>query len=186
MIIGPRSLTRGVDLERRAFLHSYEADRDADSSTLAAILAGPLVVAHGISSLYRLSAIDPERCGAGTKTAHSLVGGVGVLDHPGGDLRTGLPRESVGAMAGVAHEPLRLLVVIDATTEQVDRALAAVESVATLARNGWIRIAARPTQSAPDEAPWMLLTRNLGWVPWDGHPGVDSHRHDDERVAVPA
>ncbi|HET8956835.1 MAG TPA: putative inorganic carbon transporter subunit DabA, partial [Microcella sp.] len=73
IIIGPRSLTRGVDLERRAFLHSYDPSTDPDGTALTTILTAPLVVAHWINAQYYFSSVDPDVFGAGSKTVHNLV-----------------------------------------------------------------------------------------------------------------
>ena len=95
VIVGPRELTAGLDLGRRVFLHSYDSAGDVDGVALGTILTGPLVVGHWISSQYYFSTVDPDRYGAGTKPLHNVVGGIGVLEGPGGDLRIGLPLESV-------------------------------------------------------------------------------------------
>jgi len=166
LVIGPRSLTAGIDLERRVFLHSYDELDDADGAILAGILAGPLQVAHWISSQYRLSTIDPERLGAGTKTAHNLVGGAGVIEGGGGDLRLGLPAESVGLAGDRVHEPMRLLVVIDASADHVDSTLSTVPAVATLVTNGWIRVVARPHGGPTTWTPWAVLERDGTWSGW--------------------
>ena len=160
-------------------------DDDTDGAILEAILGGPLVVAHWISSQYRLSTIDPDGLGAGTKTAHNLVGGVGVIEGAGGDIRLGLPAESVGIAGISVHDPMRLLVVIDAETAGVDRALSSVPAVAQLVDNGWIRLAAR-TGGAGDEPAWALRRRGGGWSPW--HPSeAEDHPTADDRpdVALP-
>ncbi len=173
IVIGPRALTAPLDLERRAFLHSYDADDDTDGAILEAILGGPLVVAHWISSQYRLSTIDPAGLGAGTKTAHNLVGGVGVIEGAGGDIRLGLPAESVSLAGTGVHDPMRLLVVIDAETATVDRALRSVPAVAQLVDNGWIRLAGR-AGGAGDSPAWALRRRGGGWHPW--HPSEAEDR----------
>ncbi|MBW4032958.1 MAG: DUF2309 domain-containing protein, partial [Acidobacteria bacterium] len=79
MIVGPRATTRGVDLQRRVFLHSYDAAADPDGTGLESILTAPVVVAQWINHQYYFSAIDPERWGAGTKTIHNAIGTLGVL-----------------------------------------------------------------------------------------------------------
>ena len=164
LVIGPRILTSRVDLERRVFLHSYDSDSDSDDSALAAIMGGPLLVAHWISSQYRLSAIDPDRFGAGTKPAHNLVGGIGVTEGAGGDLRLGLPLESLSSAGIRTHEPMRLLVVVDAPTERVDRVTGRNDAVGRLVTNGWIRLVAR-TQ-IDGASIWMIRDRDGSWTQW--------------------
>ena len=176
LIVGPRALTRGVDLGRRAFLHSYDAGADTDGAVLEAVMTGPLVVAHWISAQYFASTVDPRRFGAGAKPLHNVVGTLGVLEGPGGDLRLGLPAESVSARGVPVHEPMRLLVVVDAPAARVDRVLGANPAVARLVRNGWVRLVARGDGGRS----WAERSRAGAWLepsttddPVDGddHPG---------------
>ena len=169
LVIAPRSVTSRVDLGRRVFLHSYDAGRDHDGRSLAAILSGPLLVAHWISSQYRYSATDPSRFGAGNKPTHNLIGGAGVIDGAGGDLRLGLPAESLGAPGLAGHEPMRLLVVIDAPTTRVDRLLAELPAVDRLVTNGWIRLVAADHDGRSRS--WSLRQRDGGWTPARSEPG---------------
>ena len=108
-VAAPRSLTAGLDLRGRAFLHDYDPEQDPDGALLETILTAPLVVAHWINAQYFFSACDPEALGAGSKTAHNPVGALGVLTGPGGDLRTGLAEQSVRYLGRPTHEPVRLL-----------------------------------------------------------------------------
>lgn len=73
-IVAPRSVTAGLDLQRRTFLHSYEAEVDTDGSALETILTAPLVVARRINCQYYFSTVSPQVFGAGTKTIHNVVG----------------------------------------------------------------------------------------------------------------
>ena len=161
MVIGPRSTTAGVDLGRRVFLHSYEAAQDPDGAVLRAIFGGPLVVAHWISSQYLFSSLLPDAFGAGTKATHNPIGDLGVLAGPSGDLRRGLPLQSVAMPGCPGHEPLRLLAVVEAPLDAIDAALDATPAVAQLVRNGWMALAAR---CGPGE-PWSRRTDD-GWEAW--------------------
>lgn len=161
MVIGPRSTTAGVDLGRRVFLHSYAAEQDPEGAVLRAIFGGPLVVAHWISSQYLFSTLDPERFGAGTKATHNVLGDLGVLSGPSGDLRRGLPLQSVAVPGCPGHEPLRLLAVVEAPLERIEAVLADTPAVDGLIRGDWMAMAARP---APD-APWSRRTAS-GWEAW--------------------
>ena len=87
-MVGPRSLTAGVDLGAARFLHSHGAARDPDGGTLATILTapdgrGPLDQRPVLLLLGR-----PDVFGAGDKAQHNPVAGVGVLTGDGGDLRS--------------------------------------------------------------------------------------------------
>lgn len=161
LIIGPRSLSQRANLGRRAFLHSYEQGHDPDGIALETILTAPLVVAHWINAQYYFSAVDPEVFGAGSKTVHNLIGGAGVVSGPTGDLRLGLPWQSIGTRAGLHHEPVRLLVVVDAPRERIDRIIASADVVADLVHGEWV-IMVRPS-SIPGQ--WERRTRD-GWEPY--------------------
>lgn len=143
-VIGPRSLTAHADLGRRVFLHSYDAAGDPDGSTLAGILTAPLVVAQWINAQYYFSATDPERFGAGSKAVHNVIGDIGVLSGAGGDLRRGLPLQSVRAGSRLLHEPVRLLAVVEGSLDHIDRAIAESSTLHRLVTNNWIHLVARP------------------------------------------
>ncbi len=160
LVIGPRTLSQHADLGRRVFLHSYAAQHDPDGVALETILTAPLVVAHWINAQYYFSAVDPEVFGAGSKTVHNLIGGSGVISGPTGDLRIGLPWQSIGTREGLHHEPVRLLVVVDAPRERIDRIIDSAEVVADLVHGEWV-IMVRP---GPTPGTWERRTRE-GWQP---------------------
>jgi uncharacterized protein YbcC (UPF0753/DUF2309 family) len=136
-----RARTRGVDLEGRAFLHNYDWTTDDDNSVLRLILSAPMVVASWINLQYFASTVDNAVFGCGTKALHNRVDSLGVVLGNAGDLRTGLPLQSVYAADGSwHHEPLRLQVVVEAPRERVEEALAALPDVNALVKNGWVRL----------------------------------------------
>ena len=134
-IIGRRWRTRGLFLDRRAFLVSYDPTNDRDASILARTLAAVGPVGAGINLEYYFSAVDRLGYGSGTKLPHNITGLIGVMDGHASDLRTGLPWQMVEI-----HEPMRLLVVIDATPERILEAAAQAPAVARLAENHWIQL----------------------------------------------
>lgn len=142
-IVGPRTLTRAIDLEGRAFLHDYDWRTDASGEALATILTAPMVVAQWINCQYLFSTLDNDRFGAGDKTVHNPVGGFGVLRGNGGDLAVGLPRQSLFHDDGTpAHVPQRLTTIVHAP---LDRVAETIEGHAVLRRlfgNGWVRLIA--------------------------------------------
>lgn len=158
MIIGPRDLTRGVDLSRRVFLHSYLPEFDPHGTGLETILTAPVVVAQWINHQYYFSSINPDLHGAGTKTVHNAIGTIGVLTGQGGDLRRGLPWQSVGVGADLLHEPLRLAVIVQAPLETIGQIISRNQVLRDLFDNEWITITARDRNTDP----WMHYTR-YGW-----------------------
>ncbi len=159
-IIGPRSMTRGIDLGCRTFLHSYRTEADPDGSALETILTAPLVVAQWINAQYYFSSVDPELFGAGDKTLHNVTGTVGVVQGGGGDLRVGLPWQSVAVGDRLQHEPLRLLAVVQARRARIDEIVARNQVLRELFEGGWVTLTARDD----DAAPWFLRGRDGRWT----------------------
>lgn len=142
-IAGPRNLTRGVDLEARAFLQSYDCAQDPDGEVLKAIMTAPMVVAQWISAEFYLSTVDNVVYGSGSKTTHNVIGDFGVMQGASGDLQIGLPRQSVMySETARHHEPMRLVSVIRAPVESIDRVLGQHDKLADLVKNRWIRLIA--------------------------------------------
>ena len=141
-IAAPRQRTHGLDLEGRAFLHSYDWQADAANGypVLRLIMTAPMVVASWISLQYYGSAVDNRHFGAGNKLLHNAVGSLGVLEGHGGDLRPGLPFQSVHDGSRLMHEPLRLNVIIEAPTDAIDTVIAHHADVAALIENQWLHL----------------------------------------------
>ncbi len=139
-VVAPRHLTKGIDLGGRAFLHSYDHRKDEDGKTLELVMTAPMVVASWISLQYFASTVDNRAFGSGNKTLHDVVGALGVLEGNGGDLRVGLPLQSVSDGTRWAHDPVRLSVVIAAPTAAIDAVISRHEPVRRLADNGWLHL----------------------------------------------
>ena len=108
-IVGRRQWSRGLFLDRRAFLASYDpTEDDADRTILTRILQAVFPVCSGISLEYYFSTVDNAGFGCGTKLPHNLAALLGVMDGAASDLRTGLPWQMVEI-----HEPVRSLFVIE-------------------------------------------------------------------------
>ena len=129
-------MSRGLFLDRRAFLTSYDPTRDPTDRNLAALMAAVVPVSGGISLEYYFSFVDNDRYGCGTKLPHNVTGLVGVMDGHASDLRTGLPWQMVEI-----HEPVRMLFVVETTPERMARVLDGNASVKRLVENRWIRLA---------------------------------------------
>jgi uncharacterized protein YbcC (UPF0753/DUF2309 family) len=138
-IAAPRDRTRGIDLQGRSFLHDYQWTQDADNSILELIMTAPMVVAHWINMQYYASTVDNGRYGSGNKVLHNVVGGhIGVFEGNGGDLRIGLPMQSLHDGRQWMHTPLRLSVFIEAPRERIAAVVAKHEIVRQLVQNQWI------------------------------------------------
>ncbi len=158
-IAAPRPWTRGRDLAGRAFLHDYVWQKDEGFGVLELILTAPVVVASWISLQYYGSTVAPETFGAGNKLLHNVVGGIGVLEGNGGVLRPGLAWQSVHDGEKLAHDPLRLSVLIAAPQDAIVDILARHDGVRALFDNKWMHL------FALDEAGTM--TRYGGGLEWE-------------------
>ncbi|MDN5270776.1 DUF2309 domain-containing protein [Chloroflexus sp. MS-CIW-1] len=137
-IVAPRDHTAGIKLDGRAFLHSYNWQQDTDFSVLELIMTAPMIVASWINLQYYGSTVDNRVFGSGNKTLHNVVGTLGVLEGNSGDLRVGLPWQSVHDGAKYVHEPLRLHVLIEAPIDAMTAIIAKHEQVRQLLDNGWL------------------------------------------------
>jgi uncharacterized protein YbcC (UPF0753/DUF2309 family) len=135
-VIGRRTRTRGLFLDRRAFLVSYDPTGDGDGAILARIMAAVVPVVAGISLEYYFSYVDPTGYGCGTKLPHNVTSLLGVMDGAQSDLRTGLPWQMVEI-----HEPARLAIVVEGTRETVLRVVQDNAAIERLVRNRWIWLA---------------------------------------------
>jgi uncharacterized protein YbcC (UPF0753/DUF2309 family) len=140
-IAAPRERTLDLDLGGRAFLHEYRWQSDNGFAILELIMTAPMVVANWINMQYYGSVVDNRRFGSGNKVLHNVVGGaIGVLEGNGGDLRVGLPLQSLHDGARWVHEPLRLSVFIEAPAAAIDDVIARHETVRQLVENGWLHL----------------------------------------------
>jgi len=154
-IIGRRTRTRGLFLDRRAFLVSYDPTRDHDGAILTRIMAAVVPVVAGISLEYYFSYVDPSGYGCGTKLPHNVTSLLGVMDGAQSDLRTGLPWQMVEI-----HEPTRLAIVVEGTPDRVRHVVQDNPAIERLVRNRWIWLACLHPESG---ALWEL--RSTGFVP---------------------
>lgn len=140
-IVASRNLTLEKDLGGRCFLHSYEWKRDSGGEALESIMQGPMVVTQWINNHYYFASVDPERFGSGSKITHNITGQFGVLQGNGGDLKFGLPLQSLQLSDTEAyHQPLRLSVLIQAPKKRVSEILTRNEHLRQLISNGWIHL----------------------------------------------
>lgn len=138
-IVGPRSLTKNTNLDSRCFLHSYDWELDIEGKALEGIMQGPMVVTQWINNHYYFSTVDNKTYGGGSKITHNITGKFGVVQGNGGDLKIGLPLQSLfGSDDAMYHQPLRLSVMIQAPIERVSGILSRNENLKILLDNEWI------------------------------------------------
>jgi hypothetical protein len=140
-IIGPRHLSKGLDLSNRAFMHSYDWTQDSNGLLLETIMTAPMVVTQWINSQYYFSTVDNVNFGSGSKITHNIVGNFGVMQGNASDLYTGLALQSVmSADDELYHRPLRLRVFIFSPIERVKKIISKNTVLQNLFYNEWIRL----------------------------------------------
>ncbi len=140
-IVAPRAHCRHLDLGGRSFLHDYRFQDDRDFSILELIMTAPMIVTHWINLQYYASTVDNARYGSGNKVLHNVVGGhLGVFEGNGGDLRIGLPMQSLHDGERWVHAPLRLSVFIEAPCSAIDAVLRKHDKVRSLVDNEWLHL----------------------------------------------
>jgi uncharacterized protein YbcC (UPF0753/DUF2309 family) len=137
-IVAPRERTQFMNLSSRAFLHSYAWQQDQDFNVLELIMTAPMIVASWISYQYYASTVNNQLYGAGNKTLHNIIGAIGVLEGNSGDLRTGLPMQSIHNGEELQHDPLRLNVIIEAPISEINKVIQKHDMVKNLFDNGWL------------------------------------------------
>jgi hypothetical protein len=138
-IVAPRARSRHMNLGGRCFLHDYHWQRDPGFKVLELIMTAPMVVANWINLQYHASTVDNRLYGSGNKVLHNVVGGhLGVFEGNGGDLRIGLPLQSLHDGESWRHTPLRLSVFIEAPRDAIEAVMREHALVRQLVENEWL------------------------------------------------
>jgi uncharacterized protein YbcC (UPF0753/DUF2309 family) len=182
VFVGRRSRTRGLFLDRRNFLTSYDPTLDDPERTvLTRILQAAIPVCAGINLEYYFSVVDPTGYGCGTKLPHNVTSLLGVMDGAASDLRPGLPWQMVEI-----HEPVRCLFIIETSPEALDRILDRNPALGKLCRNGWLQLATLDPDSstihvyergefrvyAPESNSLPVVASSIDWYRgWRDHLG---------------
>ncbi len=156
-LVGRRSMSQGLFLDRRAFLISYDPTPDPDGIVLEGVLLAVGPVGAGINLEYYFSTVNNERLGCGTKLPHNVTGLFAVMEGTSSDLRTGLPRQMIEI-----HEPLRLQIVVEARTEVLVAIYGRQPSLQELIGNGWVHLIAMD----PDSGEFSIFDPARGFAPW--------------------
>lgn len=134
-VFGPRWLTKGLNLERRAFLVSYEPEMDPDGKNLAYDILSALPVCANINLDYFTSRAFPRALGAGSKLPLNIASGIGLMPGSKGDLQIGLATQMVDQ-----HDPLRLLAFVFCDSEKLERVIAQSARLQNIIKNNWIHL----------------------------------------------
>ncbi len=159
-IVAPRERTTKINFEGKAFLHSYDWKEDENFSILELIMTAPMIVTSWINLQYYASTVDNNKFGSGNKTLHNVTAGVGVIEGGNGDLRVGLPLQSVFDGEKYQHEPVKLNVIIEAPLQEMNRIIEKHKMVRDLCDNGWIQLLAMNENG-------KVSDRYIGNIEWE-------------------
>ena len=134
-IIGKRELSKGLFLDRRSFMNSYDYQIDPEGNFLFNILKAAAPVCGGINLEYFFSRVDNQKLGAGTKLPHNVMGLFGVANGIDGDLRPGLPSQMIEV-----HDPVRLLMIVEHFPEVVLTTIQRQAETYEWFINEWVRL----------------------------------------------
>jgi len=165
-IIGRRQTTKGLFLDRRAFLNSYDYTTDPEGEILTAVMRPIGLVCGGINLEYYFSRVDNVKMGAGTKLPHNVMGLFGVANSSDGDLRPGLPWQMIEV-----HDPVRLLVIVEHSPDVVLKAIQSSPEVFEWYKNEWVHIVALH----PREKQFYYF-RDGAFTPYNPITGADEIR----------
>ncbi|MES2478365.1 MAG: DUF2309 domain-containing protein [Bacteroidota bacterium] len=155
-IVGRRELSKGVFLDRRSFLNSYDYSIDPEGNYLLNILNAATPVCGGINLEYYFSRVDNQKLGAGTKLPHNVMGLFGVANGIDGDLRPGLPSQMIEV-----HDPVRLLMIVEHLPEVVLNTIKRNPATYEWYRNDWITLVV-----VHPETKEMYLFKNENFKPY--------------------
>jgi uncharacterized protein YbcC (UPF0753/DUF2309 family) len=149
-IVGKRDLTKGLFLNRRAFLLTYDWELDPDGSILRQVVIGGVPVCVNINMDYYFSAVDNENFGCGSKLPLNLTSLLGVMTGSQSDLRIGLARQMIEI-----HEPIRNLTVIEAPLQRVKDLFYSHPRLKNIMCNHWFRLVVKD----PIQNNWWIFTQ---------------------------
>lgn len=164
-IVAPRTRSQHLNLAGRSFLHDYDHTQDPELGVLTLIMTAPMVVTNWINMQYYASVVDNSKYGSGNKVLHNVVGGrLGVFEGNGGDLRIGLPMQSLHDGRQWQHMPLRLSVFIEAPQPAIDSIIAKHEVVRQLVQNQWLHLFQIDGENhQPDASAVVYRRMGTGW-----------------------
>uniref|UniRef100_UPI00404A2A63 YbcC family protein n=1 Tax=Flavobacterium sp. TaxID=239 RepID=UPI00404A2A63 len=134
-VVGRRSLSKHLFLDRRSFMNSYDYEIDPSGDYLSGILGAVAPVGGGINLEYYFSRVDNQKLGAGSKLPHNVMGLIGVANGIDGDLRPGLPSQMIEV-----HDPIRLLVIVEHFPEKVKYAITKSAATYEWFINEWVKL----------------------------------------------
>jgi uncharacterized protein YbcC (UPF0753/DUF2309 family) len=152
-IVGNRELTKGLFMNRRSFLLSYNWKSDPDGSVLKNVVLGGIPVAVNINMDYYFSSVDNDHFGCGSKLPLNMTSLLGVMTGSISDLRIGLARQMVEI-----HEPIRNMTIIEAPLPRVKELFNSHSRLKNILYNHWMRLA---VFDPLDQSWWVLKNHDF-------------------------
>ena len=149
-VVGKRDMTKGLFLNRRSFLLTYDWALDPDGSVLRQVVLGGVPVCVNINMDYYFSAVDNENFGCGSKLPLNMTSLLGVMTGSQSDLRIGLARQMIEI-----HEPIRNLTIIEAPLQKVKDLFYSHPRLKNIMTNHWFRLVVKD----PIENNWWIFTQ---------------------------
>lgn len=146
------------------FLHSYDYREDPSNRLLEVLLTGPQVVGQWINMEHYFSAVDNDVYGSGSKIYHNVVGRLGIMSGPWSDLRLGLAKQTVMNGEVPYHEPMRLLTIVEAPRERIDKLIERHDVLKYFYRNEWVHVVAME----PEEGIFYRYRPTSEWAKLSG------------------
>jgi uncharacterized protein YbcC (UPF0753/DUF2309 family) len=145
-------------------------------------MQGPMVVTQWINNHYYFSMVDNDTFGGGSKITHNITGRFGVVQGNGGDLKMGLPLQSLRSSdTEMYHKPLRLSVLIQAPKARIEDILSRNENLRTLLDNEWIYLMVmNPLKDDRVEK----YQKGMSWVPVSGSSFISVKNDSKARAEV--
>jgi len=134
-LVGTRNISKGLFLDRRAFMNSYDYKTDLNGDALLGVLKPIPPVCGGINLEYYFSRVDNQKFGAGSKLSHNVLGLIGVTNSSDGDLRPGLPLQMIEV-----HDPIRLMVIVEHFPEIVLKTIKILPELYEWFNNEWVHL----------------------------------------------
>jgi uncharacterized protein YbcC (UPF0753/DUF2309 family) len=132
-IVGLPDIFEHVELDKRAFLNSYNYRIDHDGKLLEMILSAAIPVCGGINLEYYFSRMDQQKYGAGTKLPHNVIGLYALTNGVEDDLRPGLPSQMIEI-----HKPTRILFVVEQSPTLIHEVLNRNPKLLEWVENQWV------------------------------------------------
>ena len=147
-VVGLRHMTKGLFLNRRSFLLTYDWKIDPEGEILKQVILGGIPVAVNINMDYYFSCVDNDHYGCGSKLPLNLTSLLGVMTGSSSDLRIGLARQMVEI-----HEPIRNMTIVEAPLERVKKIFDNHGRLKNILYNHWMRLCVFD----PESNTWYLF-----------------------------